>query len=261
MRLPEDSAGKKIKCSGCEAIHRITEADDGSLSLLSLEPAAQPEAEMAACSECSAMLRSGSEFCAECGAQLGDTKRATASNKTRRVRGAGRRATASNKRSVNKAGLVMLILSALFVLSGTYEGMNAQEVANRSILTELNNYSDEATYPWLLDIGEGRDRYTAGEIREILQGEIFLIYAISYFLAALMLGLFFWSRKSPLPAITTALCVYLGLELLSAILDPSGIARGIVIKVIIVLALLTGLQSALAQRNAQRRAARLEEAR
>ena len=71
-------------------------------------------------------------------------------------------------------------------------------------------------------------------------------------LSGIMIGLFFWGRKAPLPAIITALCVYLVVIVVNAVIDPSTIVQGIVLKVFFFLAMIAGIKAALVEQAMQR---------
>lgn len=60
-------------------------------------------------------------------------------------------------------------------------------------------------------------------------------------LAVIFFGLWLWGRKSPFPALLTALIVFVSFHLLDAVLDPMALLRGIIVKIVI----LAGLGSAL----------------
>jgi hypothetical protein len=64
-----------------------------------------------------------------------------------------------------------------------------------------------------------------------------MVFGIDAFVAAIFLVLALWSRKSPVPAFTTALICYLLFNVIFMILDPTNIARGIIVKVLVTVAL------------------------
>ncbi len=70
-------------------------------------------------------------------------------------------------------------------------------------------------------------------------------------LAIVFLILGFWSQQKPLIAIVLGLLVYLTNIVLAAIVEPSTIARGIIIKVVIIVFLIKGINSALHLRKSQ----------
>lgn len=74
---------------------------------------------------------------------------------------------------------------------------------------------------------------------------ILIVYLI---LAAIMGALAMWARKAPLAALVVATATYCVLIVTSAILDPTTIAQGIILKIIIITLLSRGIKSALALR-------------
>ncbi len=72
---------------------------------------------------------------------------------------------------------------------------------------------------------------------------------INLFLALVMLGLWIWSKRATLPAIITALGIYVAVIIASALYDPATLAQGIVLKVLVIAALAKGVQSTLAARK------------
>jgi hypothetical protein len=59
------------------------------------------------------------------------------------------------------------------------------------------------------------------------------------------LGLAVWSKQKPVPALISALSLYILLQLILIAADPENIIRGIIIKAVIIVFLIRGLQSAL----------------
>jgi hypothetical protein len=68
-------------------------------------------------------------------------------------------------------------------------------------------------------------------------------------LAVVMGGLWFWSKRAVLPAILSALAIYLLVMAGSALVDPKTIVQGIFMKIVIVAALARGVYSAIAARR------------
>lgn len=61
------------------------------------------------------------------------------------------------------------------------------------------------------------------------------------FLALVFFGLWLWGRKSPAPAISWALGVFITVHLLDAIVDPISLFRGLPMKVIVIAGLIVAL--------------------
>jgi len=77
-----------------------------------------------------------------------------------------------------------------------------------------------------------------------------LTYAIVFGSALLFFGLYIWSRFQPFIAAIVGLGVYVSLLLKDAIVDPSSIGKGLLIKVAIICALAKAVQSAWQTRKA-----------
>jgi hypothetical protein len=63
-------------------------------------------------------------------------------------------------------------------------------------------------------------------------------------------------KKYPVPITVTALVLYLGVNAITGVLDPSSVPRGIIVKIIIIVALVASVQSALAYQREKARPAR-----
>ena len=74
--------------------------------------------------------------------------------------------------------------------------------------------------------------------KDIITLIVCVITSIIYF------GLAIWSNKNPFPAILTGFLIYVSLQILSSIIDPSTIIRGIVIKIAFIVAFINGMISA-----------------
>jgi hypothetical protein len=75
------------------------------------------------------------------------------------------------------------------------------------------------------------------------------VYAFIYGVAVIFLALYFWARKSPLPAAIVGLVVFITIHLLDAIADPASLAQGIIFKIIIIVVLARAIQSGLLYRK------------
>lgn len=58
--------------------------------------------------------------------------------------------------------------------------------------------------------------------------------AFAYGFVGVFAGLYVWARSNPYPACITGLSLFIGLHLLAAIADPSSLAQGIIIKVVVI---------------------------
>ena len=100
------------------------------------------------------------------------------------------------------------------------------------------------------------DRDAPGDGALILvERQLLLALVVNLLLAALMGGLWLWARRAPLPAIGCALALFLVVQLIGALWDPSTILKGILLKVVAIAALWRGLKAALGARAALARPA------
>jgi hypothetical protein len=74
------------------------------------------------------------------------------------------------------------------------------------------------------------------------------VLAVNGVLAAIMVGLALWSRRSPLPAVIVATATYVVVIVTNGIADPATLGQGWIVKLIIILFLFRGIKAALALR-------------
>jgi len=130
----------------------------------------------------------------------------------------------------------------------THNEEDAQDVVQDAFLkayTNLAQFQDDE----VLQPINGKV-YTAGELRRLVEREPYQVLVMNGILAVLMGVLWLWARRAPLPAIACALALYLVVQVVSAILDPSSIMKGIVIKLIAFSVLYKGFTASLAARSA-----------
>jgi hypothetical protein len=92
--------------------------------------------------------------------------------------------------------------------------------------------------------------YTVAALRAQLLWAPWTALLVNGVLALVMVLLAFWGRRAPLAAILVASATYAVVIVANAIIDPTTIAQGIYMKLIIVLFLARGIQGALALRTA-----------
>jgi len=225
----------------------------------------------AACPSCHAAIAADASFCTHCGkpvavvAETGASETpadapadATAVAPGVRLAPHGPRQRASSYRDrlvaqqaaqdvkqLHTAGRWILALVAIFVIAGTYAGFMHRNQAQQVLAGLASRDADE-----VVEI-EGEEQ-TIAELRDAIRAETIQVFVVNYLLAALFLGLFFWSRKAPLPATIVALCIYLAVNVLNAIIDPTTLLQGLVLKGFCIASLAAGIRAAVAQRPAPR---------
>ncbi len=243
VQVADVHEGKEVQCAECRTIGVVRVDQAGAARLVVAEAAvaaANPEASCAACGE---RLAPGERFCPKCGAGVSAAGEVLRQRRVKAVASRTRRAAGAGRKKAMTASRWILVLSILFTIGGTVLGIMAQRNAAQA-LQNLEGMADDEPYPEEI----AGKVYTAGELREKIRAEPLLIFVTNYGLAIVMFGLFLWSRRAPLPAIVTALCVYLVIQALGAVVDPDTALKGILIKILVICALLSGIKGALAAR-------------
>ncbi|GEM_PF-2697316 len=153
-----------------------------------------------------------------------------------------------NKRKVRNAGRWLLAIGILLALHGTSEGLGVKTVVDQAKAEVDAEFSAD---DWLEVAGE---EMTVTEFKSQMDAEVLRTFLAVYLVAAIMIGLYFWARSSPLPAIVTGLCVYLVLVAVQAVVEPGTLLSGLFWKFFIISGLLAGIRAAMAQQVSQRRA-------
>lgn len=250
MRLPADAVGRKVKCGGCSTILRI-HAEGEALRLLPLEPAAAlpPASASSPCASCGGAVVAEDTFCNHCGANLSaaaEQEQRVSENRNLSEQRRGRRGHMHRHNKILSASRILVALCLLFLVAGTWQGVVTKRTADQAREELSIMRADE-----VLDLDDAT--MTVAELRRSIDLEVAVAFGVHYMLAAIMLALFFWARRSPFPAMLTGLCVYLVVVVLNGIVEPQTLAQGIIIKILIISGLVGGLRAALAQRAAMRR--------
>jgi len=183
------------------------------------------------CSSCGATINTTDDFCGECGTKV---------NKGVSITGAEKLWSEEVDASVKKATKWVLAVAIMFIVFGTIMGL-MQKGTRDQALANLVKYDDALT--WSQPVN-GKT-VTVGELKKMVNFEYYSVFALNYFLSIVMFVIFVWSKKSPFSAFVTALSIYLGVMVLSAIVDPKTIIQGIIVKVAVIAALINGIKAAI----------------
>ena len=192
------------------------------------------------CGICPSTIATGAVTCPGCGRPVTDQDRAVLQV---RVEGADWQAHERGKQ-VRTGAKWVGVLAILFAVSAPIM-FAVQEAQTSKAMENLAQFQDDE----VLQPINGKV-YTAGELRRVVQREPYQILVVNGILAVLMGALWLWARRAPLPAIACALALYLVVQVVSAIVDPSSIVKGIIIKLVAFGALYKGFKAALAARAA-----------
>ncbi len=164
-------------------------------------------------------------------------------------------------RRLGRASICLLIVAGLFVLSGAVEvlgTMSGKRRVNeaRRVIAASDHASEVASRPWSRGMPPPEELHNVPTREQVAEAKaiiaehgkstnIWSTVGVSLGLAGFMLVLFLWSRRSPLPAIVTALAAYLALLIIQVVLDPDSVLRGVVWKLAFVTTLILGIGAAL----------------
>jgi hypothetical protein len=76
-----------------------------------------------------------------------------------------------------------------------------------------------------------------------------LVFVVVFAIGLIFFGLFWWARHNPLPAAITGLVLFVTVHLLDALADPTALARGIIVKVIIIVVLARAISAGVRHRK------------
>lgn len=175
-----------------------------------------------ACPHCGASNPDGSAFCESCGKALPvRSAGGPALAKPGSATTAGRELLGDDYRKVMKrafvALLVVAILQTLFGPVALFAQKAQMEKQNPGMVFEIR--------PWS--------------------------YAMIFGIAIVFWVLAFWARKSPLPAAITGLVVFITVHALDAIADPTTLARGFIVKIIVIVTLASAIKAGIEYRKLQ----------
>jgi hypothetical protein len=179
------------------------------------------------CASCGTVAKPYDRFCGKCGKAM-----PTAEDYALR-------------KNVKAATSAITILAVLFVIFGALMFLATKGQAD-AVLAKLHGMDPGATFT---NHAEGRT-YTVGELRKQLAWAPWGILIVNLILAAVMGALSLWARRSPLPAVIIATATYIVVVVANGVMDPSTIAQGWIMKIIIIGFLIKGIKAALALRTA-----------
>jgi hypothetical protein len=194
---------------------------------------------------CAQPIRLGQVACERCGRPVTAQDRAALHA---RLEGGDFVAHERGKR-MREASKWIGVLSILFAVSGPIAFAMQKSEADKALAHLAQFADDDALQPI------NGHNYTAGQLRAEVAREPLMALGVNLLVAVLMAVLWLWARRAPLPAIACAFALFLIVHVGSALVDPSSILKGIIVKVIALVVLGKGLKAALAARAAMNRPA------
>ncbi len=81
------------------------------------------------------------------------------------------------------------------------------------------------------------------------RGRVNLMLAINIAMAAIYLGLWWWAKRNPLPAALIALLLFITVTVINAVMEPTSMYQGVIVKVFFVVALARAIGAAKEERK------------
>jgi len=163
-------------------------------------------------------------------------------------RHAGKHATRTRNASTQSASRWVLAIAIMQLLFGLFFGWKHGKEAAQA-LRQLDSYATDE------ELTIDGTTHTAAALRQAVERESLQAYVVPIGLAVAFALLYLWARKSPLPALCTALALFVTIHAVEAIAAPTALARGVIVKVLFLAALASGIKSALQQRALDQRLA------
>lgn len=192
------------------------------------------------CVNCEEVIRPTDEFCQGCGTQVTSVQKARL---LERLEVYDTR-MATHMKQVRGARQAVITLAGLFTFSGVVMYFITKSEVDSTLLT-LQPFPGDMDYPELIN---GKS-LTIAEVRAMIERESLQVLALNLVLGAIMVGLWFWSKRAALSAIIAALAVFVTVHVANALVDPASLVQGLFIKVIGTVVLVRGVRAALEARR------------
>jgi hypothetical protein len=159
------------------------------------------------------------------------------------VRGRQRYARSRRVSAVGRAAKWVLWIGILQLVVGIGFGVkNSQDVD--AALKNIARFEPDD----MLELADGSQR-KAADLRADVERERLAGFAVPIGIGMALLGLYVWARRSPLPALVSALCLFVLVHGVSAVLEPKTLVQGLIVKFFFIAALIAGIKAALAERE------------
>ena len=149
------------------------------------------------------------------------------------------------QKQVGAAGSAIKLLAGMFLFFGTIMFFVAR-AQSASVLAKLDAMDPDAVFPSRIN----GMTYTVAALRDQVAWEPWSVLIVNLILGAVMVGLAIWSRRAPLPAVLVATATYAVVLVGNAIMDPTTIGQGLILKIVVIAVLAKGIKAALALRLA-----------
>lgn len=195
------------------------------------------DGESIVCSQCGVSISQGEKFCGKCGKPAGEN--VSSGPVLGEVASKYQKQIHTKKIRSGRGGLLAVSILQIIGALGVYFIYSGQ----------ISNYQEDGYTEYKL--ADGKTIFER-ELLEKLEQERVLVVVIVLVAGVIFFGLWLWAKKNPLPATITGLVIFVTLCLADAIVDPTYLLGGILLKIIVIVVLISGVQSALAYRKLQK---------
>lgn len=209
-------------------------------------PAPAPGAATVRCPKCRAAVEKGEKFCNQCGAKIptrADRVRAMNRNRERQ----------ENLKNVNRGRAIMLIVAVLTLLGGIVSYFAGMSEVDKQLQVADETFAGMTAAERDAQLEESMG-LTWQEVVDQDRGRVKLQAAIMVALAVIFLGLWWWAQTNAFGAALTALLLYATVTLVSALVEPESLLKGIIIKGLIVIGLFSAVSAGYRERQRRRAA-------
>lgn len=193
------------------------------------KPESEPQTQMQAqgptvvCRKCRSVESAEQTYCTNCGEPL---KGAMKTSRTRTSgSGLGSLVDDQHRKHIRRARIAIMFVAVVTLLFAIFKWyMLEKEIAE----VQASSYMvvDQAV------VAQNR-----------------LIIGVTFAIGLIFMSLFFWAKTNPFGAALTALIIYITDLIVSVGLDPKNLARGLLVKIIIIIVLANGVKSGLAYKK------------
>ena len=150
-----------------------------------------------------------------------------------------------HRKQVGAATNAIKLLAGMFLVFGTLMFYIARAKA-APLLAKLEAMDPNMVLPKPIN----GVMYSVATLHDQIAWEPWSVLIVNLILAGAMIGLALWGRRAPLPAVLIATATYAVVLVGNAIMDPTTIGQGVIVKIIVIAILAKGIKSALALRVA-----------
>lgn len=195
------------------------------------------------CPKCRGLVAKGEKFCSACGAKM--------ISRADRIRAANRsKERQETLQTLNRGRRWMLIVAVLTLFGSVFSYFAG--------MSELDKQIRDAEAGFVGMKPADRDaalrRETGMSWEELVdhdRGQVKLQAVILGALGAIFMGLWWWAQTNAFAAALIALLLYISAMLVGAMVDPSSLLKGIIVKGLIVVALFSAVSAGYRQRVQQ----------